>query len=181
MNEPESFRAGDSVSWTESLPAYPVADGWALKYRLLWPTGTAINIPATGSGTDYSVNLTPADTAGWVAGSATLISWVEKTSQRVLLEQQAVTILPDLAIANTYDGRSQAVKGLADARAALAAYMAKGQAHVAEYDIAGRRMKFRASMEITDLISYYEREVAKERAAQAAMNGVSAGRVCVRF
>ena len=181
MNEPESFRAGDSVTWVESLPAYPVADGWALKYRLLWPTGTAVNITATGVGTDYTVTLTPANTANWIAGLATLVSWVEKTAQRILLEQNEVTVLPDLALATIYDGRSQAVKGLADARAALAAYMSKGQVHVAEYDIAGRRMKFRASTEITDLISYYEREVAKERAAQAVMNGVSAGRVCVRF
>lgn len=181
MNSPDSLRAGDSVSWIESLPAYPAADGWALKYRLLWPTGSAVNIATTGSGTDYTVTLAPADTLGWAAGSATLISWVEKSGKRTLLAQEPVTILPDLAIANTYDGRSQAVKGLLDARAALAAYMAKGQVHVAAYDIAGRSMTFRASTEIIDLISYYEREVAKERAAQAAMNGISAGRVCVRF
>ena len=181
MNAPDSFRAGDSVSWIESLPAYPVADGWALKFRLLWQTGTAVNIATTGSGTDYTVTLAPSDTASWAAGSATLISWVEKTGKRILLEQESVTVLPDLAIAATYDGRSQAVKGLADARVALAAYMTKGQAHVAEYDIAGRRMKFRAATEIEDLISYYEREVAKERALKASLDGISAGRVCVKF
>lgn len=181
MNAPDSFRAGDSVSWDESLPEYSAVDGWALKYRFLWPTGSAITLAATASGSDYSVALTPTDTASWVAGSATLVSWVEKTGARVLLAQKSITILPDLAIAGTFDGRSLAVHALIDARAALAAYMAKGQIHVGEYDIAGRRMKFRSSVEITDLIQYYEREVAKERALQAAMNGVSAGRVCVRF
>ena len=97
------------------------------------------------------------------------------------LGQAQVTILPDLNAAATFDGRSQAVKGLADARAALAAYMANGQMHVAEYDIAGRTMKFRTSKEITDLIAHYEIAVAGERAAAAIQQGVSPGRVVTRF
>ena len=70
---------------------------------------------------------------------------------------------------------------LANARAALASYMAKGQLHVAEYDVGGRKMKFRAASEITDLIAYYEREVAKERALQAMLAGGSPGRVVTRM
>lgn len=185
MNEPTTFRAGDSAAWTTSLPAYPSADGWALKYRLLWQTGAAVDISATASGTDYSVSLTAANTAAWAAGSATLVSRMERGSgaslERITLGQLAVTILPDLAVAATYDNRSQAVKALAAARAALAAYMDKGQAHVAEYDIAGRRMKFRSTTEITDLIHYYEREVAREQAATAILQGGTPGRVVTRF
>lgn len=181
MTAPTTFRAGDSVSWVESLPAYPAADGWALKYRLLWAAGTAVDIPTSADGSDYSVSLATAATTDWAAGTATLVSWVEKTGARVTLGQQAVTILPNLAIADTHDGRSQAVKALADAKAALAAYMANGQTHVAEYDIAGRRMKFRAASEIIDLINHYEREVASERALQALLQGGSPGRVLTRF
>lgn len=185
MNEPTSFRAGDSVTWTTTLPAYPSAAGWSIKYRLLWPTGSAVDITTTADGCDYTALQTATDTATWPAGTATLVTLAEKGSgaalQRVTLGQEAVTILPNLATATTLDNRSQAVKGLADARAALAAYMAQGKLHVAEYDIAGRRMKFRAASEITDLIGYYEREVARERAASAILQGGSPGRVLSRF
>lgn len=181
MDAPDTFRGGDSVSWTESFPAYPASAGWALKYRLLWPAGTAVNIDATAAGDDHAVNLAAADTAGWTAGTATLIAWMEKGTERVTLEQQTVAVLPNLTAAATYDGRSQAAKALADARMALASYMANGQLHVAEYDIAGRRMKFRNTTEITELIAFYEGEVARERAAIAILQGGSPGRVHTRF
>lgn len=181
MTVPSTIRAGDSVQWTESYPAYPSGEGWALKHRLLWPTGTAVTINTTASGSDYTADLTSANTAGWAAGSATIVTWVEKTGSRETLRQQPITILPDLTTATTYDGRSQAVKALADARAALAAYMANGQMHVAEYDIGDKRMKFRSSQEIVDLINHYEREVATERALQAVLEGGCPGRVQVRF
>lgn len=181
MTAPTTFRAGDSVTWTEDLPAYPASSGWVLKYKLLFAAGTASAFTATASGDAHAVSLAGTTTAGWAAGAATLVSWVEKGAERITLAQQAVTIQPDLAVASTFDGRSQAVKGLADAKAALAAYVAGGKAHVAEYDIAGRRMKFRSSKEITDLIDFYEREAAGERALAAVLQGGSPGRVYARF
>lgn len=163
------------------MQAYPASAGWTLKYRLLWPTGTAVQITATASGDDYAVSLSTTATAGWTPGQATLLSWVEKGSERITLAQQAVTILANLALASTYDGRSQAQKALADAKAALAAYMANGQLQVAEYEIGARRMKFRSADEIRGLIHHYEREVAAERALQAMLEGGTPGRVLTRF
>ena len=106
MNEPKNFRAGDSASWSESLPDYPASAGWSLKYRLMWPSGSGVNLTANPVGDDYAITLASASTASWLAGSATLVSWVEKGSERVTLAQQAVTILPDLTQAVTHDGRS---------------------------------------------------------------------------
>ncbi len=182
-NEPTAIRAGDSAAWTRELPEYSAADGWALKYRLLYPSGSAQTFNATGAGTLHTVSLTAANTAGWAAGSATLVAYVEKTatSEKATLESTPVTILPDLTVAATHDGRSANRIALENARTALAAYVQKGQVHVAEYDIAGRRMKFRDSQQITDLIRYYEFEVAKEDAALATLNGTSPGRVQVRM
>lgn len=181
LSAPTTLRAGDSASWVESLPATPATAGWTLKFKFLWASGTAETVTATPSGADYGISLTAAQTADWPAGAATRVAWVEKGAERLTLEQAQVTILPDLGAAANFDGRSQAVKGLADARAALAAYVAAGQLHVAEYDIAGRRMKFRTSKEITDLIDHYEGEVARERAALALLQGQVPGRVHVRF
>lgn len=180
MNSPDTFRAGDSASWTESLPAYPASAGWSLKFRLIFPVGTAVAINTTPSGDDYAVSLSAATTASWPAGSATLVSWVEKAAEKFTLEQQAVTILPDLTVAATHDGRSANKKALDAAESALAAYLTGGQSVVAEYEIAGRRMKFRDTQQILDLINHYKRLVAKETAALAMLQGGSPGRVYYR-
>lgn len=180
-DQPTTFRAGDSVGWTHSLPAYPAADGWILKYRLLWSVGTAVDIDTIGAGDEYTVAVAAADTVGWVAGSATLVAWVERGVERETLGQQAVTILPDLTTATTFDSRTRNQKALDAARLALETYLAGGRMHVAEYEIAGRKMKFRSADEITALIAFYERECAKERAALAILQGGSPGRVMTRF
>jgi hypothetical protein len=183
---PTSFRAGDSAAWKTALPEYDAADGWSLIYRLILPFGAATEFSATGgTGGDYAVSLSATATSTWQAGAGTLLSRVERGSgaglERITLGQQTITILPNLTTASSFDGRSIAAKGLADARAALAQYMAKGQAHVAEYHISDRVMKFRTTQDILDLIAYYEREVAKERAAAALMQGTAPGRVYTRF
>lgn len=181
MNEPTTFRAGDSVSWAETLADYPPTDGWSLAYRLLWPTGAAVNIATTADGDDYLVELTSANTVAWAAGQATLVAVASRGVERATLGSKQVTILPDLTVATTHDGRSANRKALDQAEAAMAAYLAGGKAHVAEYEIAGRKIKFRAIDEIQSLINYYKRLVAKENAYLALLEGGSVpGRVHYR-
>lgn len=180
-SEPINLRAGDTISWERELAEYSAADGWALKYRLLWPTGPAVDITSTGSGTTHTVSLTAVTTASYAPGTATLLAYVERTGERVTLDVQTVTVLPDLTASGPYDSRSLNQIALANARAALASYMAKGQLHVAGYDIGGRVMKFREAKDIIDLIQHLEREVAREVAAIALLSGRSPGRVAVRF
>lgn len=182
MNEPTVIRAGDSIAWTETLPEYPASAGWVLNYRLLWQSGTAVDIATSAAGDDHAVSLAATVTAGWQAGSATLVKWVELALQRITLGQQPLTVLPDLTVATTFDGRTTNQKALAAAKAALESYLANGQAHVAEYDIAGRKMRFRDAEQILQLIAHYEREVNREAAALSILNGGSPpGRIYSRF
>lgn len=182
---PSTLRAGDSAGWVVSFSDYPASAGWQLHYRLLWPSGPAVTFDAAAQGDDHAVSLAGADTAGWQAGAATLVWWVtrddEGTVTRHTLGQQAVAILPDLTAAAALDPRSLNERALADAQAALAAHMASGRAHVAEYQIAGRQMKFRTVDELRALIEYYQREVATERARALALSGVAPGRILTRF
>lgn len=174
-NEPTTIRAGDSVVWERELEDYSAADGWALKYRLLYASGTAVDITSTGVGTLHSVSLTAAATAAYVAGTATLAGYVEKGAgaslERATLESNVIDILPNLIAATTHDGRTANEIALQHARDALASYMEKGQLHVAEYDVGGRTMKFRAASEITDLIRYYVAEVAREKREALGIRG----------
>lgn len=176
-DEPSALRAGDAVTWQRDLDAYSAVAGWTLKYRLIWPTGTPATFDATGAGTTHTVELASADTSAWPAGAATLLAYVDNGTDTVTLEALPVTILPNLVTATTFDGRSAARIGLDNARAALNTYLASGRAHVAEYQIAGRVMKFRSADEIRALIEYYEAEVARENAALAILQGGSPGRV----
>jgi hypothetical protein len=168
-----------------SLPDYPAGAGWQLYYRLLWRTGPAVTIAAAADADDHAVALTGEDTAGWQAGLATLVWWVTReegeVEVRITLGSRAVQILPDLTTAATYDPRSLNERALADAQAALAAHMGSGRAHVEEYEIAGRRMRFRSVDELRALVEYYQREVATERAHALAAVGVSPGRILTRF
>lgn len=170
MNAPTTLRAGDSDSWSESLPNYPASAGWVLKYRLLWSNGHA-DITATAAGDDFNITVTSAASTDWPAGPATLVAWVEKAAQKITIGSQPVTILPDLSVSVAHDGRSKNQRALDAAQAALVAYAEGGKAHVAEYEIDGNRMKFRSSQEILDLINHYKRLVAKENAALALLQG----------
>lgn len=182
-DEPTAIRAGDSVSWTRELPDYSAADGWALKYRLLYAAGTAVIITSTGSTTLHTVSLSSTDTAAYLAGAATLVAYVEKTatSERVTLESTPITILPDLTVAATYDSRSANRVALANLRTALASMAADSTITVLMVNVEGRSTTFRTVAELTDLIHYYEGEVFKEITAAALTNGVAPGRVAVRF
>lgn len=171
MNQPTTFRAGDSVSWTVSLPDYPASAGWSLKYRLLWPTGDAKEIESTAAGDEYAVALTSSDTSTWAAGSATLVTVVEKNDERKTLSADPVTVLPDLGSLSTYDSRSLTKRTLDDLKQALANYAAAEHGHVEEYEVAGRRMKFRSVDDIKQLISYYTVLVAKDNATDALLSG----------
>lgn len=181
MTAPDSLRAGDHATWSESLPDYLPSDGWALHYRILSPSGAPVDIAAVAAGDDWSVTLTAAQTAAYTPGRATLVSWVARTDERVTLGQKSLEILPDLAVTAEFDGRTANERGLAEARAALARYVESGRGHLEEYEVAGRRLKFRSLQEIQDLILHYEKQVAADNALRAMADGHAPGRVQVRF
>jgi hypothetical protein len=181
MEQPSTFRAGDSVAWSVSLAAYPASAGWTLRYRLLFPSGTVQTIASTAAGDDFNVTQSAADTADWTPGTATLVKIVDKAAESYTLAADLVTVLPDLRVATTHDGRTPNEKALADAEAALAAYVAAGQMHVEGYEIAGRTMTFRTLADITALIDHYKFLVARDNALKALYaGGAPRGRVHYR-
>ena len=181
--EPTTIRAGDGVQWRRSLPEHLATDGWVLKYRVLRAVPPHRDITAAADGADHLVSLSATTTAAWQAGRATLVGWAEKaaTGERETLLQQSMDVLPDLTAATSLDGRTAAQRRLADAEAALSAYLAGGQGHVAEYVINGRRMVFREARELQDLVDGARRDVARENARAAAAQGYAPGRIYTRF
>lgn len=171
--------AGDSLDFATDVAAYPATDGWVLSYvlvpRFTSPAQAAITLTATTYEVSrYRVQVDADDTADWAAGAYSWASFVSQTGQRITLEQGGeLTIAPNPAsMAAGTDLRSDAVKALAAAKAALAAFTSSNGA-VEEYTINGRRMKFRAAADIVALISHLQGEVVREQRAAAIAAGLA--------
>lgn len=179
--EPLRLVSGDSISWRRLLADYRADDGWSLHYRLLSPD-TAISIDAAQNGTGHLVTLTATTTGGYVPGRYDWTAYVTKGADRVTIGTGVLTIAPDPTALQLQDGRTQAERILAALMAAYEGYCTNGQGTVAEYEIVGRRMKFRSSAEILEQIQYWRLQVANEQTAARIARGDGSGRrIQVRF
>ena len=178
--EPSSLRSGDTWTWTKTLDDYP-ATAWTLKYRFKSAAG-GFEIVATASGSDHAATVAAATSAGYAAGSYTWVAWVEGgTAEKYTVGQGSTEILPDYrnGLATVaLDDRSHAAKTLA----AIEAWIEGRDQGVAEYEIAGRRMKFRSSAEILDQLNHWKSILAAEKRAERIAAGLGGGnKVLVRF
>ena len=177
--EPASVTAGDTITWQKSLADFP-AGTYTLKYRLLNAAGK-IDITATASGTDYLVSVSSTTSATYTAGDYDYLAWVEKSGERYSVGSGRITVLPNLAALNTYDGRSDA-RQIYELLVAAYKTATTSRAYVAEYEIAGRRMKFNGKADWLTEINYWKAQVAAEdRAAKIAAGMGGGSRVLVRF
>lgn len=185
----EKLVAGDTLDFPDDIPDYLPADGWTLKYRLtpLFTTPTQAPITLTASTyevTKYRIQATPDQTAAWSAGTYSWARWVEKTGARQTLDPLtpflAVTADPSYTVQG-YDPRSHARKMVDLLEAALLSYTTSG-GHVAEYEIAGRRMKYASKAEIVTDISYWKSMLWKEGAiASMAAGNPNPRNIGIRF
>lgn len=182
--------AGDALDFDIGVTdsegnTYTPADGWAMTLRLVPRTsGSAISISttATADNREFAIEVSSATTANWAAGDYSAFALVTLLGERKTVHIGEVKILSDPGVATTYDVRSDAQKALESLKSALKSYADNGQGHVAEYEIAGRRMKFRSSAEIVEQIRYWERVVADEAVAARLAAGETSGRkVYTRF
>lgn len=178
--EPTEITAGDTVRWQRSLPDYPASDGWVLSYALV-NTSNKIALTGTASGDDHLIAASATTSATWAAGQYDWQAVVTRSAERFTVGYGRITIKPNLAAAASgYDNRTQARKILEALRAAYETYVGS-RGHVSEYEIAGRKMKFRSVPEILQQIEHWQREVAREEQAASLAAGRRPGRVLVRF
>lgn len=178
--EPATVVAGDTVAWRKTLADFPASEGWVLKYRLINSAGK-IDITASADGADHAISVPAATTATWSPGTYTWQSRVEKGVERYSVEQGSITIGADLAAqAAGYDTRSTAKKTLDLIDAALIAH--GSTAWTQEYEIAGRKMKFKNVSDFLALRDRLRAEVARETATERMRSGLgSKTKILVRF
>lgn len=178
--EPDRFRAGNTLTWLKTLEDFPASEGWVLYYRLINTAGK-YDITATASGDSHLVEVAKATTATYTAGTYTLLSWVDDGTDRHDVGQQQLIVEVNLAAqASGYDTRSNAKQALDAVDAALLAY--GSNAWTQEYEIAGRRMKFRTASDFLAFRSQLQAEVAAENNAERIRNGQAPrNKLLVRF
>lgn len=175
---PASITAGDTLQWRISLADYLASAGWTLKYRLI-NSSAKYDITAAADSDDHLVTVAAATSAAYIAGTYSWQAYVEKATERFTVASGSIIVKPDLAgAAAALDTRSHARKMLA----AIEAWLEGRDPGVAEYEIAGRRMKYIPKNELIALRSRYQNEVRQEEAAERISNGLAAGnRLLVRF
>jgi len=180
-DEPAEIRAGDTITWRKTLADFPASAGWVLTYRLI-NASNKYDITAAADGDTHLVEVAAADSDDYVASDYTWVSQVALGDERHTVAQGRITVLPDLAAvaAAGYDTRSTAKKTLELLDAAMLAHGSK--AWTQEYEIAGRRMKFRSVSEFMSFRSKVMREVQGEENAERIKQGLKPkNKLNVRF
>lgn len=173
--EPAALRAGDTWKWTKSLADYPASFPWTLKYRFKNAAG-GFEITAVASGDDHAVTVPAATSAAYAAGTYDWVAWVEGgSSEKYTVGEGVAEILPDLRTGTAtaaLDARTHARKVLD----AVETWLESRDPAVAEYEIAGRRMKYIPLGELVKLRNRYKAEVEAEDAARKLAAGLATGR-----
>lgn len=176
--EPTEARAGDTWAWTITLADYP-APTWTLKYALVKRGGgTQKTITAAASGTSHAVTVAKAVTATYVPAIWDWVASVTDGTSRYTMDSGTLDVLPDIEAATSgYDARSHAVKTLA----ALEAWIEARDIGVAEYEIAGRRLKTIPIEQLLRLRAAYRTEVDAEQRRALVKSGAAIQSLAVRL
>lgn len=175
--EPAVITAGDTIKWTRSLADYPADDGWALVYSFVNAAGV-FSVAATASGALHLATITATASASILPGEYDWRAQASKAGEVYTVATGRCTVAPTFS-ARALDARSQARRSL---QAIEDTIEGRAGSAVAEYEIAGRRLK---NIPISDLLVLRDRlrqDVAKEDSAAAIAAGLQPrGRIQVRF
>jgi len=165
ISAPRSFFAGDTVKWLVSAPDYLPANGWSLDVNLTSAAGNH-SVTSTNNGDDrHLITFPVAVTTAIAAGDYTLNIAATDGTERFTIQTGNITVRPNLQSAA--DGRSQVKKDLD----ALNAWITSGDLKVAEYQIAGRSMKYHDPITLEKLRSVRKKEYRAEQNADLMQAG----------
>jgi hypothetical protein len=175
-SEPAIINAGNTAKWLKSLPEYPASAGWVLSYELV-NAAQRIAFSSSAVADDHLVIVPATTTADWVAGTYDWRALATLAAEVYTVGQGRIEIAP--AFGAAVDARSQARRTLEAIEATLEG---RASSATAEYQIAGRALKYIPIPELLTLRDRYRRDVKAEDDAAAVASGLGArGRIFVRF
>lgn len=123
--EPDSFVAGDTISWVRCLAAFPAnaVPAWSLTYELIGgPQPISFTSTPDADGTSHDIYVAPATTATWAPGDYELYGYAGNGIDRQLIYRGDCPIWQNQEAAKAgQDTRTLAQKMLANIEAAMVA------------------------------------------------------------
>lgn len=134
--EPIELLAGDTYKFLKTLSDYSIADGWALKYRMVVGATTLAKTASDNGDGNWLVTIDKADLAGILADTtARLYGWVEKAGERWSVYDDYVRVKPNLETANATQLKTHEVRTL---EAIEAVIEERATADLEQYTLNGR-------------------------------------------
>ena len=168
--EPAEIVAGDTLKFTISLGDYLATDGWTLSYSIR-NADNHYDFSGAADGADHLIEVAASDTATWAPGDYQYAGHVTSGAQRYTVRRGTLKIVGNFADLVPHEFRSRAAKAVDDLKSALATFKATA-GRVKRYSIAGRDVEFETIGEMLKLLSFWERELANEVAADRIRRGL---------
>ena len=171
--------AGDTWSWTITLPDWTPAGGYTLKYFFRGPGKLDILATASADNASFVAAATPTQTEGLPAGT---YEWqlcvFDASNNRQELARGEVEVLPDIASqTQPNDNRSWVKKTLDAIRANLQGRASRVEQ---EYMVAGRQARLLTMKELLDAEGEFAARYRKEQIDSGQLKP-STNQVRVRF
>lgn len=174
--EPARINAGNTAKWLKTLVEYPASAGWVLNYELV-NAQSRIVLSSVASGDDHLVNVAAATTTSWEPGSYEWRALASLSGEIYTVASGRMEVAPAFGVA--VDARSQVRRTLEAIEATLEG---RATSATAEYQIAGRSLKYIPIPDLLILRDRYRRDLRAEEDAAAVGAGMGArGRIYVRF
>ncbi|WP_316348490.1 hypothetical protein [Desulfuromonas acetoxidans] len=170
---PSQIYAGDTLSFTRSLADYSAADGWALSYTMNGPA--KVTFTTTADGSIHVALVAAATTAGWGAGTYTIVEAAVKGDERYTVGISTIEVLANPADGVSTDQRPHCKRMLDAIEATLEGTATTDQRRTR---IDGDELE---RMDIIDLIKVRDIYAAKWAALQRKQSGKTSRLIKARF
>ncbi|MFY9589547.1 hypothetical protein [Rickettsia endosymbiont of Halotydeus destructor] len=167
--EPNSFTVGETVQWQKELTDYPTKDGWQLIYCFR-NFENRFEVKAVAENNYYTIRLSSEETSKFSPAIYWWQSRVIKEELQYIIENGELTIKPNLALLDSYDGRSH-VKQVLDALQAT--ILGKASRDQLSYSISGRSLSRLSPAELLKWRDVYKSEYARNLQEEQLNKGIS--------
>lgn len=170
--EPSTLVIGDYWAWkrTDLADDYPIAT-YALTYNaVLEGDATKINLTASESGTEYTIEVPSATTATYTGGVYHWTAYITRSSdgERIAVDKGTFTLLENAAV-SVADPRSHVKKTLDALEATILGKASKDQK---SYSIGDRSLERMSADELMMWYDKYKYYYAQELNAERIANGL---------
>jgi hypothetical protein len=166
---PKEFTVGESLEWKKSFFDYPASE-WTLTYYFRG-AGPGFNAVATADGDGFFITVAKTVTASCSAGIYYFQAFVEKGSEKFLIDEGEVKVIASLvavATTTTLDNRSQIKITLDNIDAMIAG---KATLDQQEYTIGDRQLKRYPIPDLLEMRKEYARLYEQEKRTEAKKKG----------